>query len=644
MVASMLDAQAMYGGFRRFTWHSDIPSSTQPGDQIALGGNLMHLLPEDTLDRQPLWNSDRSACLVAEVRLDNRAELARNLRLTHSEELADSTILMAAWERWGESLLDHIIGGFAFAVWTPARRTLFAARDHAGERPLFYHRGKDFFALASMPKGLLALPGVFRGMDEARMADNLANLHPDWQRSCFEGIARVPLGHLLRVTPQSFECRPYWHPADAKPTRFKRDEEYVEALLEILDQAVLTRLRSPKGIAAQLSAGLDSSSVAATAARLLAHEGRRLTAFTSVPRPQFHGRGLPGKLHSEGPGAADVAAMYSNIDHVPIDSEGMDLLADMKAWTDAIDEPAQNCVNLLWISAIMAEAKRRGAGVMLQGTLGNATVSADGYEALTAYFRSGRWFRMFEFANNMRNRGEFSFKASAVLATDGIMPKWMKLLIKPGARGLTLDYTPAHPRISGRYKVYERAFELRNGDLPSIQRQRALFFERFDFACINAAISARYGLDHRDPLGDKRIFDFCYSLPIEQYAAGGQSRSLIRRAMKGRLPEATLARTKRGQQGADWYLTVEEALPSFRQELSLIEKSPVAQHFLDVERLKKLADTWPESGHETGRVTDSWNYALTRGVAVGYFLRTHDPASPDSELSTHDSSLTDTSP
>jgi asparagine synthase (glutamine-hydrolysing) len=626
MVDRMLDAQAIYGGLRRFAWHSGDHFGSQPHDRIALGGNLMHLLPEDSYDKQPLWNSDHSACLVAEVRLDNRADLILDLGLVHPDELADSAILMAAWERWGESLLDHIIGGFAFAVWTPARRTLFAARDHSGERPLFYHRGTDFFALASMPKGLLALPGVFTGMDERRVADNLANLHPDRTRSCFQGIARVPLGHLVRVTPDSFECRPYWHPADAKPTRFKRDEEYVEALLDLLDQAVRARLRSPKSIASQLSAGLDSSSVAATAARLLGSEGRRLTTFTSVPRPQFHGRGLPGKLPSEGPGAADVAAMYSNIDHVPIDSAGMDLLADMKAWTDAMDEPAQNCVNLLWISAIMAEAKRRGAGVMLHGTLGNATVSADGYEALTTYFRGGRWLKMFEFANNMRNRGEFSFKASAVLATNGIMPLWMKLMIKPGAREVTLDYTPAHPRISRQYKVYERVFELWNGDLPSIQRQRELFFERFDFAHINGAVRARYGIDQRDPLGDKRIFDFCYSLPIDQYAAGGQSRSLVRRAMRGRLPEATLARTKRGQQGADWYLTVGEALPSLREELSLIEGSPVAQHFLDVERLKRLAETWPESGYETRRVTDSWNYALTRGTAVGYFLRTHDPA------------------
>jgi asparagine synthase (glutamine-hydrolysing) len=283
-------------------------------------------------------------------------------------------------------------------------------------------------------------------------------------------------------------------------------------------------------------------------------------------------------------------------------------------------------VNLLWISAIMTEARQRGAGVMLHGLTGNATVSADGWEALTAYFRTGRWLKMFEFANNMRNRGELSFKASAVLATNGLMPRWLKVLIKPGARGLRMDFSPANPRIVEQYDLLERTFQNRHGDLPDIKTQRARFFERFDPACLSAAVAARYGLDHRDPMSDKRVFDFCFSLPIEQYAAGAQSRSLVRRSRKGRLPDSTLARTVRGQQGADWYLTVEEALPSFRQELPLIEQSPVARHFLDVERLKKLTQTWPETGHETGEVTDSWNYALTRGIAVGYMLRKYDPA------------------
>ncbi len=617
MVDSMLDALAMHGGLRRFTCAG--------GDHIALGGLLTHMLPEDLFDQQPLWNQDRSACMVAEVRLDNRADLVRELALEHPEELADSTILMAAWNRWGEACLNHILGGFAFAVWQPHTQTLFAARDHVGERPLFYHQGKDFVAIASMPKGLLAIPGVYRGFNAQRLVDCLVLTHPDWNASYYEGISRVPLGHFVRVRAvdgkPTVECKPYWHPCDAEPTRYKRDEDYVEALLEIFDKATAARLRSPKGISAQLSAGMDSSSVVATAARLLEPEGRRLTAYTAVPRQGFLGKGIPGRLFQEGPGAADVAALYPNVDHVLIDSAGYDLLADMKAWTDAMDEPAQNCVNLLWMTAIMNDARSRGAGVMLHGLSGNATISADGWEAMTTWFRTGHWIKLFRFANNLRNRGELSFKASAVLATNGLMPRWLKKQIKPGARELNLDYSAVNPGIVEEYDLVEKAFQKRHGDLPDIRTQRARFFERFDPAPLNAAIAARFGLENRDPMGDKRIFEFCFSVPIEQYAAQGQSRSLVRRAMKDRLPASTLARNVRGQQGADWYLTLAEALPDLRDEIPRIEQSPAARYFLDIERLKKLTNTWPETGHELPQIMDSWNYALTRGVAIGYLLR-----------------------
>ena len=623
MVESMLEAQLMHGGFRRFATVSGSPNPDTPG-QIALGGLLTHMLPEDPFDQQPLWNEDRSACLVADVRLDNRADLIRDLDLQHPELLADSTILFAAWNRWGESCLDHIIGGFAFIVWVPGQKKIFAARDHVGEKSLFYHRGQHFTAIASMPKGLLAIPGVYRGFNSQRVVDALVLTHPDWASSYYEGIARVPLGHFVRITPTSLECKPYWHPCDAKPIRYKRDEDYVEALLEIFDNATAARLRSSKGISAQLSAGMDSSSVVATAARLLAPEGRGLTAYTSVPRPGFLGKGIPGRLFDEGPGAADVAALYPNVTHVPIDSAGYDLLADMKAWTDAMDEPAQNCVNLLWMSAIMKDAQSRGAGVMLLGLAGNATISADGWEAMTTWFRTGHWIKLFEFANNLRNRGELSFKASAVLATNGLMPRWLKKQIKPGAKTLNLDYSPVNPGIVEEYDLVEKAFQKRHGNLPSIRTQRARFFERFDPAPLNAAIAARYGLENRDPMGDKRIFEFCFSIPIEQYAAQAQSRSLVRRAMKDRLPASTLARNIRGQQGADWYLTLAEALPDLRSEIPSIEQSPATRHFLDIERLKKLTNTWPDSGHELPHITDSWNYALTRGVALGYLLRKYD--------------------
>ncbi len=93
----MLAALTIYGPDRHFACSSE-------DGAVALGGNLMHLLPEDQFDRQPLWTPNRSACLVADVRLDNRPDLTRTLALPHPEQLADSEILLAAWTPLGRSL------------------------------------------------------------------------------------------------------------------------------------------------------------------------------------------------------------------------------------------------------------------------------------------------------------------------------------------------------------------------------------------------------------------------------------------------------------------------------------------------------------------------------------------------------------
>jgi asparagine synthase (glutamine-hydrolysing) len=611
----MLAAQSIYGAGTSFSWSDE---------RISLAGSLSSFLPEDRFDRQPLWSSDNSACLVADVRLDNRAELARALNLVHPEELADSDFLMGAWLRWGPSCLDHIVGGFAFAVWIPGRQELFAARDHVGERPLFYYRGKALFALASMPKGLLALPGLSRGFDERRLTDWLACVHPDWSKTYFAGVERLPLGHMLRVTPHSFECKPYWHPANTRPTRYERDEDYAEALLEIFDRATEARLRTTKLVGTHLSAGLDSSSVTASAARLLAIHGKGLSAFTAVPRPDFNNICHPDLIASEGAGAAEVARLYPNVEHFLVDTGGCNLLDTMKAWTDAMDEPSLNVVNLLWIRAILDQARQRGVGVMLEATAGNATISLETFSIFAYFFRRLRWIKLLKTTRSLRAHGDISFKAAARLSLTGLLPAWCDRKLVPPSSLATLYSPLVQPDLARRHALDARIYENRFAHAADPRAQHAKFFERFDFGPMHAATQALTQIEVRDPAGDKRIYDFCFSIPPEQYVAGGHSRSLARRAMKGRLPESTRLRYARGHQGADWYLTMSEAMPSLRSEVALIERSPAAQRTLDLPRMNDLLDTWPQSGYETTQVINTWHNSLIRGISMGYFLRSHD--------------------
>jgi asparagine synthase (glutamine-hydrolysing) len=613
----MLSALNAYGPDRKSSWNNDV---------ISLGSNFSFSLPEDQFDLQPLWDEDRSACLVADVRLDNRPDLARELNLAHPEEISDSNFLMAAWLRWGAACVDHLLGAFAFAVWTPARRELFAARDHAGERPLFYHRSNDLFALASMPQGLLALPGLFKGFQEPYVAIWLTGLFEERSQTFFKGIELLPAGHFLRITPDKFERKQYWHPASAKPTRFAKDEDYAEALLEIFDAATEARLRSVKPVGSFLSAGLDSSSVTASAARHLANQGKSLAAFTSVPRPDFNGITVPGYLPFEAEGAASIARLYPNIDHIIVDSRGHDLLATMKASTDAWDVPSPNLVNLLWMTAIFDEAKQRGIGVMLGGDMGNCTISWNNWTILTQLFAQGRWLKLARTVHGLRNRDAISYKTAVRYATQQLVPPSLirRLVARKKLGGLFIPLVnPAWINPTAlEDKLLDRAY--RESSDPGTEHSR--LFEFSDPGSTNAMAAAVNQVEVRDPTADKRIFEFAFSIPPEQFLVGGQSRSLVRRAMKGRLPEAILQQTTRGLQSADWYLPMTDALPSLRNELALIGQSPTARKTLDLPRMQQLLDTFPKANFERDEVRMVWHFSLTYAISLGYFLRSHESA------------------
>ncbi len=618
----MLESLQRYGPGSWHSWSSGT---------LALGCNLSKSLPEDIYDLQPLWSEDRSTCVIADVRLDNRAGLARELGLTQPEHLPDSAFLLAAWLRWGHSCLDRLLGGFAFAVWTPARQEVFAARDPTGERPLFFHRSAEFFALASMPKALLALPGVPSGFQEAHLADWIAALKPSRTATFFAGIERLPAGHFLRVTPAQVECKQYWNPRDAKPVRYPRDEDYAEAMVEILDRATEARLRSTRRAGSFLSAGLDSSAVTASAAILLAKHGKTLTSFTAVPRPEFNGIVQSVHLPSEAEGAAEVARLYPNIEHVLVDTRGYDLLATLKRWTGALDEPFPNVINSLWITATLNQAKQRGIGVVLEGAVGNGTFSWHSRTILSHYFLGGRWLQLARTVRGLRGRGEFTLKAAARASTRNLLPMALTRLLAPRKNLEGLFDFLANPEWMRRFRLRDRMFDSIYDRPPDPRVEQADLFEEFDLGPIHAAAEAVTGVEMRDPFQDRRVYDFCFGIPQDQYVVEGHTRSLARRSMRGRLPQSTLDRYQRGQQGSDWYITESEALPELRAELALIQQSPAAREVLDIPAMQALLDNFPASGFHVPAIGLRWHYWLMRAISMGYFLRSHEPSSAAAE-------------
>lgn len=591
---------------------------------VALGIRLHRLLPEDAFDRGPVVDCD-GRVLIADIRIDNRDALCRDLGLNPADarQTSDSGLLSLALARWDEDALNRVVGDLAFAQWDPARRRLLLARDFLGQRPLHYHQGDGFVALASMPKGLHALAQVPRAPDRAAATGFLAHIPESDGSSFFEGVAKVPPGHVVVLDQRGATVRRYWTPDD-RPLRLPSRQDYTDAVREQFDLAVASRLRGASGrVAAHLSGGLDSSSVTATAARQLAGTGR-IVAYTSVPREGFVSH-RPG-IADEGPLAAAVAAMYSNIEHVRIRAGATSPLDALGRNAFLYERPYLNLCNGVWIDAINDDARRRGLRVLLCGTLGNATFSFDGMTLLPELLARGRLNQLAGEAVFLLRKGTRAGSiAAAALGPFLPRPLWKAIQRLRGHADGLASYSAIHPAAASDAALTDRAaatgVDFTYRPRRHVRATQLWMLGRVDLGNYNKGTLGGWGLDRRDPTADRRLVEMCLRLPASQYLHRGVRRSLARELASDRLPPAVLNETRKGFQGADWYEGFSAARGQLSDEITAIARDPVAAALIDTRRLAALAKDWPTTSWDSEEAVGEYRLGTLRGISTGHFLR-----------------------
>ncbi|MEI9992957.1 MAG: asparagine synthase-related protein [Rhizomicrobium sp.] len=617
--ARMLAAQKLYGPHATDQWDDGF---------VALGRALFRLLPEDIHDRQPLVGAGGKYVLVADIRLDNREELSRALNIAPGRALCDAEILLAAFETWGEAMLERIVGDYAFVVWDSARRRFLLARDPLGQRPLHYHRAPGLFAFSSMPKGLHALAEIERAPDVERVSEFLVLLPETGPQTNFKTIERVEPGHIVTFHAGGISSRRYWEPS--RPSGRPRSAgDYAEGVRWHMDQAVRARLRGAvRAAGTHLSAGLDSSVVTATAAREMAATGGRIVAFTSVPSEGFAARPGDVRIADEGPLAAATAARYSNVEHVLVRGDMASALDLLDRYFYLFEQPVRDLPNGTWFCAINDAARDRKLSVFLPAYMGNLSFSYNGFELLPQDLAGGHWLRWSrEVAGVVRKRHMTLLAALAASLGPHIPPglwRWLKIAIQ-GRAPSVLTHTGINPRqlaeldLAARARARDMTFEYRPRKDGFSTRLWAL--RRTDMGNINKGSLGGWGVDHRDPTTDRRLVEFCLATPTEQFLSGGISRALARRAFSDRVPASVLNERRRGLQGADWYEGIRTLHAEFAEEIARLDDCSAAAETLDLARLRALTDAWPQDGWDGDAVALSHRIVLTRALAVGHFLR-----------------------
>ena len=254
---------------------------THVADGLAMGMRRLSII-DLTGGAQPIWNEDHTIAVVFNGEIYNYVELTRELIASghRFQTQTDTEVLVHLYEDAGLEMFARLRGMFAFALLDLRQRRIVLARDHFGQKPLYYSATRDRLAFASEMKALLTLPWIARDAEPDAFLDYVAWLSLPAPRTHFRDIRKLPAGSHLVVpldAPQSAAPRKYWSYTLDEAPDLTAIEPAIDALDAALQESVRLHLRADVPVGVLLSSGLDSRLVVSYAQELQAGKMQTFT-------------------------------------------------------------------------------------------------------------------------------------------------------------------------------------------------------------------------------------------------------------------------------------------------------------------------------------------------------------------------------
>lgn len=510
---------------------------------VGLGHQMLHVTPESLHERQPAVDPAARTAVTFDGRLDNRDGLCETLGIGPAERsgMPDSALVLAAYAKWGERCPEHLIGDWAFAVWDGRKGELLCARDPMGGRTFYYHHGPTAFAFATEIKGVLAAPGAPADMDEQAVADCLIMNRGSEEQTIYRSVRQLLPAHALRVGPKGVQKWQYWRLDPERNVRLGSDREYVDAFRELVFAAVRDRLRSAFPVTAQLSGGMDSSTVASVAAQILRERGQRMITLSWAPAGPVDW--ADEDIREE---IGWVKQWVGDLDAEFLVTPNAGPLGDMDRAIELRDEPPGAGARHLF--TMMEAVHARGARVLMSGYGADELATSQAGTARTTLAREGRYLDLFRHCCDWaRLRGGGGRYLASLLwhgAVSALPPGLYRSLRRCWPKGRpnpTLDKAFIHPQFAERMGLRERVRDLYDPwAAPPTFREQSIHLlteGHLEGAARNHShLGSAYGVEATFPFQDRRLLEFCLAVPVDQHARGGWGRYLIRRGTEGLLP------------------------------------------------------------------------------------------------------------
>ena len=511
---------------------------------------------ESRLEKQPHVASS-GVVTTWDGRLDNRSDLIHELAGELRDDSTDLSLVTAAYERWGTECFAKLAGDWALSVWNPGERSLILAKDPIGTRHLYYSIDKNQITWSTILDPLVLFAGHAFVLCEEYIAGWLA-FFPATYLTPYAGILSVPPSSFVLLRPGRHTIHKYWDFDPGNRIRHRTDAEYEEHFRDAFGKAVARRLRSDSPILAELSGGMDSSSIVCIADSIIA---RGAAATTRLDTLSYYNDSEPN--WNERPYFTKVEELRGREGcHVDVGKPEPFLLdfdsgrfAATPAYGGPLTESARQFREFITL---------QGNRVVLSGIGGDEVTGGVPTPALEL--------------EDLLARGRFRFLAHQlkIWALQKRKP-WFHLLLE-AVRGFFPASIVGVPKRRQPAPWLRREFVERNrnalrgyesrlrlfGPLPSFQENlSALDAVRRQLTC--SALPSTPTYERRYPFLDRDLLEFLYAIPRYQIVRPGQRRSLMRRALVGIVPDeirdrkrkAFVSRTPMVAISKDWTSLVE---------------------------------------------------------------------------------------
>jgi asparagine synthase (glutamine-hydrolysing) len=569
--------------------------------RVALGHARLSIIDLTTGD-QPIANEDESLHVIVNGELYGYESIQKELqeRGHRLRTGSDSEIVLHLYEEQGANCLSRLRGEFAIVLWDSMNRTLFAARDRFGIKPLFYAFHENKLFLASEAKALFAAGVPARWAADAVF--DAGGFGGAQNRTLFDGIFQVPPGHYVVATEQSFEIKRYWdfdYPREGDVAGLRSDGEYLEEFRSVFEESVRLRLRADVPVGCYLSGGIDSCAVLGFAAR---HHDGPIRAFTlTFDRPEYNEEAIAKEM------AAKAGAEFLP---VPMRQDELG-----EHFADAVAHSETLCVNSHGVAKYLLSraVRKHGFKVVLTGE-GSDEILA-GY----LHFRRDMPSTNGTAKAAMNGKGRLLEDIRSLL---GFVPGWMEASVALSLKMNTVfsdEFINRHNaseqyasffgdlditnQLSGRHPLHQSLYLWSKTRLPNYLL--VLLGDRMEMA---------NSIEGRVPFLDHRVVEVMRSQPVTQKIRGGTQKFILREAARNFITETAYRRPKHPFLSPPATLDPQGRLGVFMQDTL---RGPIlsSMPFFDQRKITALLDTMNSSDENT-RVSNDQILMMTLSACV----------------------------